>query len=76
MNTFEIMKHNATRQFRHNNDNSPSLTSPKEGFVFAYDMEVVNKYVAELEAQLLKEKNENRSLLDPSGLLLPPLEAK
>ena len=50
--------HNAIRQFRHNDDNSPDVFHPEKGFVVAYDKDIVDKYVDGMEAQL-DEANEN-----------------
>ena len=47
----------ATRQFRHNTDNSPDYENPKMGFVIAYDSAEVDAVVAELEAQLKESKH-------------------
>lgn len=54
MNSIQILKHNATRQFRHNDDNSPDVFSPKDGFVFAYDMGIIDDGLAALE-QTIKD---------------------
>ena len=60
MNKIEILKMQATRQFRHNDDNSPNLAYPKDGFVIAYDRKIMDVgidglagRIAELEAQLV-----------------------
>lgn len=42
----------AQRQYRHNNDNSPDLYNPDKGFVCAYDPEVVDQLVAELDKRI------------------------
>jgi hypothetical protein len=53
----------ATRQFRHNNDNSPSLTDPKGGFVIAYDAEIIDAALDQLYAAL---KNTSKPTLGPT----------
>jgi hypothetical protein len=52
MNRLEVLKAQATRQFRHNDDNSPDVFNPEGGFVFAYDRDVIDKGLAELQAKL------------------------
>ena len=42
----------ALRQFRHNNDNTGSITRPEQGFVFAYDRDETEGLVASLEKKL------------------------
>lgn len=44
-------KQRAIRQFRHNTDNSLSVSSPAEGFVFAYDQKETDREIARLEAR-------------------------
>ena len=41
----------ALRQYRHNTDNSGSLTEPEKGFVIAFDYEETCAAFAELEAE-------------------------
>lgn len=41
----------AIRQYRHNNDNSPSLFDPREGFVMAFAEEETIELVTMLEAE-------------------------
>ena len=36
------LKNIATRQYRHNTDNSPDMFNPQEGFVIAYDKEAID----------------------------------
>ena len=43
--TPEILR-GATRQYRHNNDNSPSLTQPEGGFVCAFNAEETVRIVS------------------------------
>jgi len=52
MDKFELLQAVATRQFRHNDDNSPDMFEPVGGFVIAYDKEVIDKGLKELRAQL------------------------
>jgi len=52
----------ATRQFRHNTDNSPDYENPKMGFVIAYDSAEVDAVVAELEAQIRDMRRELRRI--------------
>lgn len=52
MGKFEILKNQATRQFRHNDDNSPDIFNPKDGVVIAYDKDVIDKGLEELETKL------------------------
>lgn len=42
----------ATRQFRHNSDNSPDTHKPREGFVFGYDRGEVDELVGDLLGEL------------------------
>lgn len=42
----------ASRQYRHNNDNSPSLFHPTEGFVYGYDVDAVEAALNEYETSL------------------------
>ena len=39
----------ALKQYRYNNDNSPSIFHPASGFVYAYDSHTVDKALKELE---------------------------
>lgn len=48
----------AIRQYRHNYDNSESLFHPKEGFVFAYDIEITKKIVDDLEATIQSQSEQ------------------
>jgi len=63
MDKFEILKAEATRQFRHNDDNSPDMFKPVSGFVIAYDKEVIDKGLKELRAKL--EAAESRDVVTP-----------
>jgi len=49
----------ALRQYRHNNDNSPSLTDPEQGFVAAFDYDEVIKIVEQQAEEIaaLRERN-------------------
>ena len=47
------------------------LSDQKDEYEGLIDVAEIN--YKELEAELVKEKNENRKLLDPTGLLLPPI---
>lgn len=49
MNDVQILKNKATRQFRHNNDNSPNVFRPEGGFVIAYDRGIIDKVFLVLE---------------------------
>jgi hypothetical protein len=42
----------ALRQYRHNADNSPQLSPPKEGFGFGYDKRETIRLVAQLQSQV------------------------
>lgn len=42
----------ANRQYRHNNDNSPDLFSPRDGFVVAYSNEAVESALNEFEMHM------------------------
>ena len=51
MGRIEILKCQATRQFRHNTDNSPDVFKPEDGFVIAYDKGLIDAGLQELEAR-------------------------
>lgn len=57
MDKIEILTHKATRQFRHNDDNSPDLFKPEQGFVIAYDREVIDGGLAELKATIKRQQD-------------------
>ena len=50
----------ATRQFRHNDDNTGRYGAPEKGFVCAYDIKSVDDLIAELEAK----QNKIRALVN------------
>lgn len=52
MNEIERLKIQATRQYRHNDDNSPDQFSPRQGFVIAYDKDIIDKGLEKLQAKL------------------------
>lgn len=41
----------ALRQYRHNNDNSPDMFNPEQGFTFGYDVVEVDKIINEMLGQ-------------------------
>lgn len=41
----------SARQYRHNNDNSPSITDPDGGFVIAYDREAVEDLINQVQGE-------------------------
>ena len=63
MDKFELLQAVATRQFRHNDDNSPDMFEPVGGFVIAYDKDVIDKGLKELRAKL--EAAESRDVVTP-----------
>jgi len=67
VNRVEILKYSATRQYRHNSDNSSDLFRPKEGFVIAYDKDVMDNGLAELASRI----TEMEARIDAAASLLP-----
>lgn len=53
-NEFEQIKAEATRQYRHNTDNSANIDFPRDGFVIAYDKETIDKFLAQLQDRLTR----------------------
>lgn len=48
----------ALRQYRHNNDNSPSLSHPEGGFVAAFDYDETLKVVTAMQEEIAALKAE------------------
>lgn len=54
----KLTEEGALRQYRHNNSDE---------FVFGYDIEITDKYVARLEAQVESLRNEMRTAMLTGG---------
>lgn len=57
-------KNVCARQYRHNSDNSPSISHPKDGFVIAYDEKETDLIVAYLQSTISQLQEANKELVE------------
>lgn len=66
----------ARKQFRHNDDPSPSMFHPAKGFVDAYDIQAVEQALEEFEREVGTELKPEEPTIQFKAIVAPPVWPK